>query len=266
MEVLTPMEVLVKKAKDFYGKSYEHGNPFVDVDETTLKQVIVDVDDSTRTVVYEFEATETDGLSAVTITRKWHRTNLNPNSPLSTYSGSIWVDTAFIDTSKLTPEQIEYAEYNDLPVVYHTSSMAYGDQSIATDPAISNKRKEKMKKVMIKKSAQLKIMHNVIDDLRELAKERLSWDNGMILFIDQYNRALEVGDLVIIQAFGRLRYGLVLGVAGKSATIGYTTPSTPKEYKLRSVPVANVYISQKLNQYKTEIKNKALSDTQHVAP
>jgi len=50
-----------------------------------------------------------------------------------------------------------------------------------------------------------------------------------------------VGDVVGLWAWGRMREGVVVGNKGSRFIIAYVTPTSPKEIKMKSLPLFNIY-------------------------
>ena len=54
-----------------------------------------------------------------------------------------------------------------------------------------------------------------------------------------------VGDQVFIQAFGRLRNGVIVKTTGGRFIVGYSTPSNPRELKYKTLPLSQLYVRRK---------------------
>ena len=54
-----------------------------------------------------------------------------------------------------------------------------------------------------------------------------------------------VGDHVFVQAFGRLRNGVVVKTTGGKLIVGYSTPSNPKELKYKTLSLSQLSIRKK---------------------
>jgi len=53
-----------------------------------------------------------------------------------------------------------------------------------------------------------------------------------------------VGDQVFIQAFGRLRKGVIVKTTGSKFIVGYSTPSNPKELKYKTLPLSHLCVKR----------------------
>ena len=91
------------------------------------------------------------------------------------------------------------------------------------------------------KLARKKIdMYNlVLDNLGELMQlsQGYEYRNNME---NPYN--VTIGDKVWIQAFGRMRQGIIVGSVGSRFVVGYVTPSNQSDLKYKILPIAGLWI------------------------
>jgi hypothetical protein len=88
---------------------------------------------------------------------------------------------------------------------------------------------------------------DILADVKSARTEITSINNDRIYGNDvetPYN--VLVGDQVFVQAFGRLRNGVIVKTTGGRFIVGYSTPSNPNELKYKTLPLSQLYVRKKV--------------------
>ena len=116
--------------------------------------------------------------------------------------------------------------------------LSYGSQFSTFFGSCVSTSKDKTIKLATKK---LEIYNLLLDSLGDLIPMCGAWEARSNLD-DPYN--VSVGDIVWVQAFGRLRQGKVIATTGSRFVVGYVTPSNQYELKYKIVPLSQLKVKK----------------------